>query len=133
MNKFVIDTHIFLWLVFDPDKIDEAKLNILKNPKNRIYIASVTFWEISHKYNLGKLELEGYAPEELPVIAEKMGIETIEIHSKTFASFCKLPKCESHKDPFDRIIIWKCIDEDIALVSQDGKFSEYEAYGLRLI
>jgi len=133
MNRFIIDTHIFLWLVFDPDKIQKAKLNILKNPKNKIYVTGITFWEISLKYNLGKLELDGFTPDELPFLADEMGIDMMQIDATTFASFYKLPRNGSHKDPFDRIIIWKCIDEKITLISKDRKFPEYQKYGLKVI
>ena len=133
MSKYLIDTHIFLWLIFDPDRIDTLKLEILKSAKNKIFIASITFWEISLKYNLGKLELNGLTPDELPKLAEKMDLEVLEIDKDTMASFYKLPKVHTHKDPFDRIIIWKCINENVTLVSQDRKFSEYRAHGLKFI
>jgi PIN domain nuclease of toxin-antitoxin system len=131
MKNYLIDTHIFLWLVFDPDNIDSKKLEVLKNPKNKIFIASISFWEISLKYNLGKLELNGLTPNDLPKLAEKMGLEVLEIDKDTMASFYKLPKVNTHKDPFDRIIIWKCIHENITLISQDRKFQEYKELGLK--
>ncbi len=133
MNNYLIDTHIFLWLIFDPDKIDSTKLEILKNKKNKIYIASISFWEISLKYNLGKLELNGIEPNELPNISKKMGIEVLEVDKNTMASFYKLPQVSNHKDPFDRIIIWKCINDNIILISQDRKISQYKDNGLKTI
>jgi PIN domain nuclease of toxin-antitoxin system len=133
MNKYLIDTHIFLWLLFDPEKIDKEKVQILKNPKNKIYIASISFWEISLKYSLGKLELEGFKPDDLLGLVDKMGLEIIEIDKSTMASFYKLTKVDNHKDPFDRIIIWKCIHDNIVLVSKDRKFPEYEASGLKVL
>jgi len=48
------------------------------------------------------------------------------------ASFYKLPKVDNHKDPFDRIIIWKCINDNFVLVSKDRKFPEYEPFGLKV-
>jgi PIN domain nuclease of toxin-antitoxin system len=119
--------------VFDPDSIEKEKLEILKNPKNKIFIASISFWEISVKYRLGKLELSGLNPEELPKLAKKMGLEVLEIDKDTMASFYKLPRMDTHKDPFDRIIIWKCINENLILIPQDRKFSEYQEFGLRVL
>ncbi len=133
MKKYLIDTHIFLWLVFDPEKIDAKKLDILKDPKNKIFIASISFWEISLKYNLGKLELNGLTPDALPSIAENMRLDILEIDKDTMASFYKLPKIDTHKDPFDRIIIWKCINENLTLISQDSKFYKYQEYGLKFL
>lgn len=133
MKKYLIDTHIFLWLIFDPDKIDKKKLELLKNRKNKVFIAGISFWEISLKYYLGKLELSGLKPDELPKIAEQMGLEVIDINEDVMASFYKLPKIETHKDPFDRIIIWKCIGDGLALITQDRKFQEYQPYGLNFL
>ena len=128
--NYLIDTHIFLWLIFEPDKLPEKVLNILKNASNHVYISSVSFWEISLKFNLGKLELEGITPEELPDIAQQMDIEVIDIDAKTMASFHKLKKIDKHKDPFDRIIIWFCLSNQFTLVSQDEKFNAYATLGL---
>lgn len=131
--RYVIDTHIFLWLLFDTKKVPAKILNRLKDASNAIYITSISFWEISLKYNLGKLELNGVKPEDLPQMATDMGIEVLEISPTEMASFCQLLKVENHKDPFDRIIIWHCIVHKDTMVSLDGKFGEYEVFGLRVL
>jgi len=133
MNSYIIDTHIFLWLLFDPEKINSDKLQTLQNSKNKVYITSISFWEISLKYSIGKLELNGMSPLELPDKAKKMGIDILEIDTATMSSFYKLPKVGVHKDPFDRIIIWKCINDNFIFVSKDRKFPEYEKFGLKFI
>ena len=128
--NYIIDTHIFLWLVFDKERISKKKIKTLENPNNDIYITSISFWEISLKFNLGKLDLKGVTPEELPMIATKMDIPVINIDKNTMAGFYKLKKMTTHKDPFDRIIIWHCICHNYTLISQDDKFCEYQKLGL---
>jgi len=131
--SYVIDTHIFLWLLFEPQRVPKNLLETLKNASNRVSITSISFWEISLKYNLGKLELNGVTPDELPNLAEKMGIEIQEITAEEMASFYKLEKGDRHKDPFDRIIIWHCIKQNKTLISLDGKFDAYVAFGLKVL
>lgn len=131
--NYVIDTHIFLWLLFEPTKISTNILDILKNSSNKVAITSISFWEISLKYNLGKLELNGVFPEELPKMATKMGIEIEEIAAQEMASFYKLEKNPKHKDPFDRIIIWHCIEHQEILISLNGKFDDYQEEGLKVL
>jgi len=128
--NYIIDTHIFLWLIFNKEKISNEKIKILENLNNNIYITSISFWEISLKFNLGKLDLKGVTPEELPTIAAKMDILVINIDENTMASFYKLKKITTHKDPFDRIIIWHCICHNHTLISQDDKFYKYQKFGL---
>ena len=131
--SYVIDTHIFLWLVFNPDKLSKQIVNVLKDPTNKVYVTSITFWEISLKYNLGKLDLQGVSPDKLPATAEQMDIDIIDIDTVAMASFYKLPKNTQHKDPFDRIIIWFCIQHQFTLVSEDSKFFGYAQNGLKVL
>lgn len=131
--NYIIDTHIFLWLIFDHKKIPQDKLDVLENPNNIIHITSISFWEISLKFNLGKLELKGVNPEELPTIAREMDLTIIDIDSNTMSSFYKLKKITHHKDPFDRLIIWQCISNKYPLISQDNKFDQYSELGLSFI
>lgn len=133
MKYYVIDTHIFLWLLFEPEKVNEAQLAILKSAKNRVYITNISFWEIALKCRLGKLKLNNLTPDDLPPLAEKMGLEVLNVCHDVMASFYKLPQVDSHKDPFDRMIIWQCICDKAVLVSNDRKFPEYEALGLSVL
>lgn len=131
--KYIIDTHIFLWLLFEPKKIPDNIVQLLRDATNHVAITSISFWEISLKYNLGKLELYGVLPDELLKLAQKMGLDVEDIGAGEMASFYKLPKHDKHKDPFDRIVIWYCINSEATLVSCDGKFEEYESDGLRVL
>ncbi len=41
-----------------------------------------------------------------------------------------LPK--EHKDPFDRIMIWQAIKNNMVFLSVDSKMEKYAEYGLKL-
>ncbi len=106
---------------------------MLENKSNRIFICNTSFWEICIKYNLGKLDLKGVLPKDLPAIAKKMDIEIVQINHHIMANFYQLPKVDKHKDPFDRIMIYYCIYHQLTLVSIDNKFDDYISFGLKLI
>lgn len=42
----------------------------------------------------------------------------------------RLPR--EHKDPFDRMIIWQAIMNDMVFLSVDSKMDKYVGYGLKL-
>ena len=128
--NLLLDTHGFLWSLFTPDKLSKAALREIKSPNNDVAVSVVTFWEISLKYALGKLELTGVKPEELPDFAAQMNLEILPITAAEASSFHKLPRL-SHKDPFDRIIIWQAIQRKMTLVSKDHNFKAYHKFGLR--
>lgn len=129
--NYLVDTHIFLWLLFDPDKLGQNKIVTLKDPANNVHISSISFFEISLKYQLGKLDLKDVLPERLPEAALSMNINIIEINAREMASFYKLPKIANHKDPFDRMIIWSCICNDYILMTQGNMFKNYLSLGLK--
>ena len=128
--NILLDTPVFLWSLFTPDKLSKAVIREIKTPNNDVAVSVVTFWEISLKYALGKLELTGVEPEELPDFAAQMNLEILPITAAEASSFHKLPRL-SHKDPFDRIIIWQAIQRKMTLVSKDSDFKAYHKFGLR--
>lgn len=130
--KYILDTHIFLWTLFTPEKLKLNASEIIKDPENSIYISTITFWEISLKYSLKKLELEGILPEDLPKFAITMNYSTLIFSVEDAATFYQLPR-HSHKDPFDRMIIWQAIRNEMILISRDRKMPEYQDYGLSLL
>jgi len=130
--KYLLDTHSFLWVLFDDEKLSEKVKEIVREPENEIYTSVITYWEISLKYSIGKLELEGISPDELPIKAQEIGIETLEISAEETSSFYKLPKIK-HKDPFDRLIIWQAIKRNIVLISKDEEMNNYKEFGLSLL
>ena len=104
----------------------------MKKSENEIFVSCITFWEISIKYSLNKLELEAVLPDELPNFAKRMNFEILNLTAEDAASFYRLPRT-SHKDPFDRMIIWQAIREKMILLSKDSKIPAYQKFGLSLL
>ncbi len=79
--NLLLDTHAFLWSLFSPEKLSHAAIREMKIPDNNLAVSIVSFWEISLKYALGKLELIGVKPDDLPRYAAQMHLETLPISS----------------------------------------------------
>ena len=47
------------------------------------------------------------------------------------ASFHNPPKL-THKDPFDRLIIWQVIQRNMPLIFRDREFKDYRKFGLKI-
>jgi PIN domain nuclease of toxin-antitoxin system len=129
--NYILDTHCFLWSAFRPEKLSRRVESIILDIDNEIFVSAVSFWEISLKYAIGKLELEGVEPPDLVEVAEKMGFEVMGLDAVDAASFCRLP-LQEHRDPFDRILIWQAINSGKTLVSKE-KFLEYKQSGLMVV
>ncbi|RKX77213.1 MAG: PIN domain nuclease, partial [Spirochaetes bacterium] len=103
--NYLFDTHYILWTLFEPEQINKNVEKILEDENTIKYVSGISLWEISLKYSLGKLELEGTDPDEVHKIIKRSGFEIIEVENNLFSSYYKLPKKEDHKDPFDRMLI----------------------------
>lgn len=128
--NLLLDTHGFLWALFSPEKLSRKATREITSSENDVAVSVVTFWEISLKYGLGKLEMTGVLPEELPDFARQMNLTILGITPDEASSFHNLPRL-LHKDPFDRIIIWQAIQRKIILISKDRDFKAYHKFGLR--
>jgi len=127
----LLDTHTFLWALFSPDNISNKANKIILDDANEIMISIITFWEISLKFNLGKLELTNVTPEELPDITKQTGFSIFPLNEYDVSSFYKLPRA-IHKDPFDRLLIWQAIKNNLTIISKDTRFKEYNKFGLNV-
>jgi len=130
--KGLLDTHVFLWAVFSPEKLSAAVRPLIQDANNSLFISTISFWEISLKYGMGKLELQGCSPENLPEVASAMQLELLHPSAEELASFHRLPRV-THKDPFDRLIIWQALQKQLQFVSKDQRLSEYQSLGLKVI
>ncbi len=129
--RFLLDTHCLIWTLFSPDRLSKRARTFILDPENDVFVSIVSFWEISLKYALGKIEIKGLNPEDLPAAAKEAYFETIQLAPREAASFHRLPRI-GHKDPFDRLIIWQAIQRDFFLISADRQFSAYQEHGLKL-
>ena len=130
--NYLIDTHLFLWVLLSPKKIPASVKKILDDPQTVKTVSAITFWEISLKFQLKKLELDGVLPNELPNQAQKIGFEVLNLDPETASSFYKLPLIKN-SDPFDRMLAWQAISKNLVLLTKDQDFTSYKDDGLKTI
>ncbi len=128
--SYLLDTHALLWLRLSPSKLSLRHRKILESPGEQKFISSLSIWEISLKYALGKLALGGHTPEEFLSTAVNLGLQVVTPTPEQFASFHRLPKLKNHKDPFDRMLIWQAVQSGHVLVSSDRQVATYDIDGL---
>lgn len=131
--NYLLDSHIFLWSIFEPEKLDYLMTKTITNVKNEIYISSISLWEIALKYQLGKLKIDGFNFNDIFDVIKQQGYKVLSLNSSNCENLMKLPFVDNHKDPFDRMLISQAIEYDFTLISKDGKFNEYKNYGLKLL
>ena len=130
--SYLLDTHTLIWAITEPQKLSSIAKKVLTNTDNEVAVSAVSFWEISLKYSIGKLMLEGYGSEDFPQAALATGFKIIPLTAETTSSYHQL-KAAYHRDPFDKMLIWQAIQLNLTLISCDENVHKYESEGLKVI
>jgi PIN domain nuclease of toxin-antitoxin system len=121
--KILLDTCTFLWITLDASELSMNARKIFREPDNRIYLSSVSAWEIAVKYALGKLPL----PEKPSVFVSEQRelhyIESLPLYERASLRSDELPQL--HRDPFDRMLICQAIEDDLILLTPDPMIRQY--------
>jgi PIN domain nuclease of toxin-antitoxin system len=129
--NYLVDTHILLWSFIAPEQLSRNIKNLLLDEENVIYYSPINLWEISLKYGVKKLELNGLSPEEFFAELNDSYYLCKGINNESLISSYKLPKY--HKDPFDRFLVWEAIRNDFILMSVDDSIELYKNEGLKVV
>ncbi len=130
--NLLLDTHSLLWSLFEQVRLSNAARESIMDRENEVYASVISFWEISLKYSIGKLSLKNILPDELPRYAEKAGFEILGVTPDEVSSFYRMP-ARGHKDPFDRLLLWQCIRNNMTMITRDRELAEYRNTGLKSI
>ena len=117
--RIILDTHIFLWSLGDPERIREKSRAEIETLSNTVYVSFITIAEIIIKSSIGKLRVD-YDPV---VKAEECGFELLDFKAHEALLLKELPF--HHKDPFDRMLISQSLANNFPIVTDDVRFSEY--------
>lgn len=131
--KLLLDTHALLWSIISPEQLSAAARQAIADPDAQVAVSAVSFWEISIKTALGKLQLSGATPETLLEASQQQGFDLLPLDPRLAAGFSRLPVDPLHRDPFDRMLVWQAISLGYTLVSRDRKISASPLEGLRTL
>lgn len=129
----MLDTHALLWATGKSSELSEKVKKEIENANNEIFVSAVSLWEISIKFSIGKLVIGSLDIVDIPKYCAEMGFQLIPITPQEAIESYVLKRKESHKDPFDRLLVYQCIKNGFILVSRDARMKEYKKDGLKCV
>lgn len=117
MNRFLLDTHIWVWNLVDLTKLSREVRDTLRDDEAQLWLSPISLWEVSLLHKKGRLDasiplaswfsdaLRQYATQEAPVTYDVIrALETVET---------------PHKDPADRFLAATAAALDLTLITSD--------------
>ena len=102
ITPVLLDTHIFLWWLFNDSRLPLEIKMVIENIKNPVYVSAASVWEISTKFRIGKLPEASSVAKNVPLWITKAGFQPLAVtleHAQMAGSW-DVP----HRDPFDRML-----------------------------
>ena len=119
----LLDTHTFLWFVWNDPQLSATARALLVDPANRKLISAASHWEIAIKVSIGKLNLGEPFRSFMHREITRNYFELLPISLDHSAAASVLPF--HHHDPFDRMLVAQATVENLPLVSADATFDGY--------
>ena len=96
----------------------------MSDQANDLFLSAASTWEISIKYQIGKLPLP--EPPESFVLSRLVrdGIESLPIYHHHTVRVASLPT--HHRDPFDRLLIATAQTESLTILTSDRQLQAYD-------
>lgn len=124
--RVILDTVTFIWAVSAPERLSRRAMAVLRKASAVREISVVSLTEIAVKQTRGKLTF-GEA-EAMAGIAD-LRMRVLPYAAEHAFRLFDLPP--HHADPFDRQIIAQALAENVAVVTPDEAFHQYE--GLKIV
>lgn len=126
--NLLLDTHVLLWWLADPDQLRAPARRAIADPRNSVYVSAASAWEIAVKVALGKLSVPPDTRHWLPEALRASHFTPLPITVEHALGVEQLPR--HHADPFDRLLVSQVVAEHFTLVTADPQM---EPYGVPLM
>ena len=120
--RVLTDTHIVLWALLRPARLDAACRDVLESPEHQLFFSAVNIWEIAINRALDCPDFD-VEPDAVHRAALETGFRELPISAVDAAAVRHLPP--HHRDPFDRVLIVHARTEPLLLMTDDPLIDLY--------
>ena len=118
--RILLDTHVLLWALAEPDKLAPGTRERLERPDSEVLFSAASIWEIAIKSQIGRFAAK---PGEIAEAAVESGFTELPVRADAAALVSTLPL--HHRAPFDRLLIAQAIAEPAGFCTVDRMLRRY--------
>jgi PIN domain nuclease of toxin-antitoxin system len=117
--KLLLDTHIWLWSLLEPDRLSPRVKRELQNAANELWLSPISLWETLVLSEKGRLELAGEARAWIEKALRAAPLKEAPLTAAVAleSAAVKLP----HRDPADRFLVATARAFDLTLATADRR------------
>lgn len=121
MNSYLLDTHTFLWWLFNDGRLSYNARDIIKDNDNQLFLSAASAWEIATKHRNGKLPEAESIVKDLPALLKRAHVVSLDItlEDALLAGSIKY----KHRDPIDRMIFAQGQLRNFPIITNDPVFN----------
>ena len=120
--NWLLDTHIFLWVLDDSAKLSPRARQMVLAPDARCFVSAISFWEIAIKTGLRRKQFK-IDVGKLVTGALAAGLELLPFDPEHAVKVAHLPL--HHSDPFDRALVAQAQSTRMTLLTRDAVLERY--------
>ena len=122
----LLDTHVALWLLFDPMRLTQAEHALIAQPWDQRALSVVSLWELRVKWDrrfVSGVRKGPVRPADLLTVLDQANIEVISLSAATCVA--ELDPPFDHSDPFDRLLLVHAQQGGYRLLTRDGRMAAH--------
>ena len=117
--KLLLDTHIWLWSLLEPEKLSRPVARALRSEKNELWLSPISTWEALLLAEHGRIVLEPSADEWLSEVFRRAPMREALITHAIARESRRITL--AHNDPADRFLAATARLLDLTLVTADER------------
>ena len=122
--RLLVDTQCWLWMSLAPERFSPRARRIVEDASHTLYLSAASAWEISIKYDLGKLRLPEPPTSFVPSRMAVLNVMPLPIEHGHALRVAGLPP--HHRDPFDRLLVAQAEAEGLSILTADPAIRAYD-------
>jgi PIN domain nuclease of toxin-antitoxin system len=128
VTAYLLDTNQLLFITQQPTRLSQQAIGIVQDPKNRLHVSVVSFWEIQIKHDARRPD----GTSRLPLVGTPGSILDYFLQSGSLLLsllpahiFVPLSVSVATNDPFDQLLLKQCQIENLTLLTSDRRLMSH--------
>lgn len=128
MKKLLLDTHIWIWSVLEPERLARSVAAELENPENELYLSPISIWEVLMLAQKGRVDLRGEARRWITRALRELSLGEAAVTHEVAQEIGRLGL--AHRDPADHFLLATAKVFGLTLVTADRDLLQSEEVSL---